>query len=306
MDDQNVCHGNMHHKMPLLCVVCFFSHFFQSKRALSSIRQKKNTMRGASYDAYSKASITLEMVVVLPLFMCFMTFFLFLFRVLEVQECMEEALMFTSRTLAIECYGESEEKRKTDGELLVRAGMLLTAELKESACPMGFIRGGRAGISLLSSDFSGDDIVLCVSYEMRLPIRLTGSYAYRFRQCAQSRKWIGDITLKSGSEREDELWVYITPRGSVYHLTRECPYLDLSIRAVGKSSVGRLRNASGGIYKACESCGRKAGGTVYVTDYGDRYHGCLSCGGLKRTIYMVKISETGGRHVCSKCGNRQQ
>ncbi len=311
---------SMYHKMPLFrgkkkkisrkdCIILFFSglsftNLSKRKHALSSIWQKKNVEHGASYDTYSGASITLEMVVIMPLFICFMVFFLFLFRVLQVQECMEEALIFTSRTLAVECYGESEDNRKTKTELLAKAGLTLAAGLKESGCPVGFVRGGVLGISLLASDFSEDDIVLRASYEMKFPVRLLGVYSYRFQQCVQSRKWVGDITLKNGGT-EDEQWVYITPRGSVYHLTRECSYLDLSIQAVGKHSVGGLRNASGRIYKACESCGKRTGGTVYVTDYGDRYHGSLSCSGLKRTIYMVKISETGGRKVCSKCGGRQ-
>lgn len=282
-----------------------FSFIYLSKRlcALSSNRQKKTVGHGASYDTYPSASITLEMVVIMPLFICFMVFFLFLFRVLTVQECMEEALMYGSRTLAAACYGESEEKRRTGAQQLAGAGLAFAAGLKKSECPTGFIRGGQAGISLLSSELSGDEIILCASYEMRLPIRLPGVYSYRFRQCVRSRKWIGDITLNTGEE--DGAWVYITPRGSVYHLTRACPYLDLSIQAVAGASVKGLRNVSGGIYRRCESCGKEAGGMVYVTDYGDRYHGSLSCGGLKRTIYMVQISEVGGRGLCSKCGDRQ-
>ena len=310
----------MYHKMPLFhdrnkktSIENNYTPFFSnlsfmniSKRkfALSSTKQKKKLGQEASYDAYLRASITLEMVVIMPLFICFMVFFLFLFRVLEVQVCMEKALLFTSRTLAAACYTESEQEREAETELLAKACLTFAAGLEESGCPTGLIGGGGLGVALLSSEFAGDDIVLRASYEMELPVRLLGFYSYRFQQCARSRKWIGDITLKGGTE--DELWVYITPRGSVYHLTRTCSYLDLSIRAVGKASVGGLRNVSGGIYKVCESCGKGAGGTVFVTDYGDRYHSSLSCGGLKRTVYMVKISEAGGRNVCSKCGDKSQ
>ncbi|MBO5155340.1 MAG: hypothetical protein J6C00_13455 [Eubacterium sp.] len=270
-------------------------------------------IREASYDTYPdagkdirpKASITLEMVVVLPLFISFMVFFLFLFRILLVQESMEEALVYASRTLAITCYEESGEKQKTQAELLAEAQIALRKGLKESDCPVGFIRGEALGISLLSSQLTGDDIILRASYEIRMPCVLLGSYSFHFVQCAQSRKWIGNRSLEQKDGSDDE-WVYITPYGTVYHRDRTCRYLDLSIRAVNRSSLLTLRNADREIYRKCESCGSTGNGTVYVTDYGVRYHSSLSCSGLKRTIYMVKLSQVGGRKACSKCGIRQQ
>lgn len=248
---------------------------------------------------YLFGSVTLEMVVILPLFISFMVFFLFLFRVLLVQESMEEALVYTARSLAIYCYSETAEEQKSSAELLAQAEVTLIKALSDSDCPVGYIRGNRAGISLLSSELTGDTIILRASYAMRLPCVLLGTYEYQFQQCAQSRKWIGNRSL--GENVGDEQWVYITPNGTVYHGSRTCRYLDLSIRGASKREVSSMRNASGGRYYPCESCGGAAN-TVFITDYGDRYHSSLSCGGLKRTIYMVKISQVGGRRACSKCG----
>jgi hypothetical protein len=255
--------------------------------------------REASYDGYLFGSVTLEMVVILPLFISFMVFFLFLFRVLLVQESMEEALVYTARTMAVGCYDETAEEQTGSGTLLAQAQVTLYQALSDSDCPVGYIRGKRAGISLLSSELTRDDVILRASYRMRLPCILLGTYEYQFQQCAQSRKWIGNQSL--GDSSDTEQWVYITPSGTVYHCSRACRYLDLSIRGVRKGSVASMRNASGGIYHPCESCGGAAS-TVYITDYGNRYHSSLSCGGLKRTIYMVKISQVGGRRACSKCG----
>ena len=306
----------MYHKMPLLKSYKkkkLLKKRHNKQEALSPKRQKKNMLREASYDTYPdvgrdirpKASITLEMVVVLPLFISFMVFFLFMFRILLVQESMEEALVYASRTLAVTCYGESGEKQKTQAELLAEAQIALRKGLKESDCPVGFIRGEALGISLLTSQLTGDDIILRASYEIRMPCVLLGSYSFHFVQCAQSRKWIGNRSLEQKDGSDDE-WVYITPYGTVYHRERTCRYLDLSIRAVSRSSLLTLRNADREIYRKCESCGTSGNGTVYVTDYGVRYHSSLSCNGLKRTIYMVKLSQVGGRKACSKCGIRQQ
>lgn len=279
------------------------------KSALSSELQVSQTRKGASYDTYpdkkesvwQRASITLEMVIVLPLFVSFMVFFLFLFRVLLVQETMEEALVYAARTLAVTCYEETAEEQRSQAVLLAEAQLTVRKGLTESNCPVDFIRGGAMGISLLQSKLTGDDIILRASYEIRLPCVLLGTYDLHFVQCVQSRKWIGNRSLEQGDDADDT-WVYITPYGTVYHRDRACRFLDLTIHAVNRRSLLTLRNEDRKIYYKCEDCGSFRGDTVYVTDYGERYHSSLNCSSLKRTIYMVKISQAGGRKACSKCG----
>ena len=36
--------------------------------------------------------------------------------------------------------------------------------------------------------------------------------------------------------------------------------------------------------------------------YGTCYHSDLACSGLKRTIYLILLEETGGKRACGKCG----
>lgn len=280
-----------------------FFHANLHANALSSKRQKKQR-KEASYDTYPTGSITLEMVIVLPLFISFLVFFLFLFRVLLVQEGVEEALVYTARTLAIASYGEEPEDADTQAKLLAGAQLTFRKGLKEADCPTNFVRGGVSGISLLESQLTGDEVILRASYEMRVPCVLLGTMSYHLVQCVQSRKWIGNRSL-SQDDRTDEQWVYITPYGTVYHCSRTCRYLDLSIRAVNRRELATLRSLDRRIYRRCDDCQSSEKEMCYVTDYGEFYHGSLSCKGLKRTIYMVKRSQVGGRHLCSKCGIRQ-
>lgn len=266
--------------------------------------ERNSDHAGCRLRGSARGSMTLEMVVILPLFTAFLVFFLFLFRVLWVQEAMEEALVYTARTLAVSCYTETPQEQKPHAQLLAEAQLTLRKALEDCACPVSFISHGKNGISLLSSDFSGDEVILRASYELHAPCPLPMDYAYHILQCVQSRKWIGNCTLEQGGS-DGEVWVYVTPEGTVYHRSRSCSYLDLSIRAVSRRSLSDLRNQNRGRYYACEHCGGSAS-TVYITDYGDRYHSSLSCSGLKRTIYMIKLSQTGGRRVCSKCGAMSQ
>lgn len=97
--------------------------------------------------------------------------------------------------------------------------------------------------------------------------------------------------------------VYLTPNGEVCHSDRDCTYLQLSVRQISVGELSSARNDSGGIYDACEYCGKgTALGTVYVTDYGSSYHRLRTCPGLKRTIMAVPYSETAGKRFCSRCG----
>ncbi len=120
---------------------------------------------------------------------------------------------------------------------------------------------------------------------------------------ARAHPWTG---YKQGSgegggegSMEDPI-VYVAENGTVYHLSRSCSHLDLSIRPIDRGDVDNARNAGGGKYKPCEICGGGSG-TVYITDEGDRYHSSLTCSGLKRTIYEMRLSEVGNRRLCSRC-----
>lgn len=116
------------------------------------------------------------------------------------------------------------------------------------------------------------------------------------------RAWVG-YTGESFQNQAGETIVYITPTGSVYHKSRDCTYLRLSIRQTDAGSVSEERNQSGSRYTPCIYCIRRdrPQGTVYITDHGTSYHSSTGCQGLKRTVTAIPLSEVGGRRVCSRC-----
>ena len=110
------------------------------------------------------------------------------------------------------------------------------------------------------------------------------------------------------SDNADEMEVYITETGRVYHLYTDCTYLKPSVSRILYKNVTYQRNMAGGKYKECEYCFRKNDiikSYVYITDYGDRYHLSKKCSGIKRNIKRVKKSEIGDMPECNKCCERR-
>ncbi len=241
------------------------------------------------------AGFTLEAAVILPLAASFFVSILFFFRMMQIQLVVQKALDDTGRQLAVY---SAEENAIPD---LAVAEMLFLKELGEQELADEYILGGKMGISLLQSEFDGRDVCVKADYLIRLPIQIFWTRNFVMEQHADCRKWNG---WKPGDSADgEEQWVYITETGSVYHSTSTCSHLELSIRSVQREQITELRSENGGKYYKCKECGGRenAWGTVYITNQGNRYHNDLNCSGIKRTIYMVRLSEVEERRSCSRC-----
>lgn len=255
------------------------------------IPSKKTSLR-----IRKKASYTLEAAVIIPFVAAFFVAVLFFFRVLQIETQVQEALDYASRKSACEA-------SITDSEpvLLASAKVYFLKGLKDYELPARYVTGGNVGISLSRSDLSDCYVDLQADYHIRLPVSFFTVKGIMISQSSKSRKWTGD---KDDGQEED--YVYVTETGTVYHRDRMCSYLDLSIQTVNSSGLDGMRNKGGHKYYPCAECAakNKVGSTVYITDYGTCYHTSLSCSGLKRTIYLIPLSEVGGRGPCSKCGGK--
>ncbi len=240
-------------------------------------------------------SFTVEAAFAVPIFLFAVVVFLGLFLMMLVQIQVTGALQYASRVVAASCQDIEEETQ--DFAYLIKSRVLFQEYLTEHGCKDAVIEGGMAGISLLGSDFSGEYITLRASYCVNLPVSFWNFRELPVQQCVKSRKWTG---METGTGDAGEGYVYVTPSGSAYHSSTSCSYLDLSIRSISVSQIDTLRSRSGSIYYPC-SCYRQGAGSVYITDYGTKYHSNLGCSGLKRTIYRIKLEEVGSRHPCAKC-----
>lgn len=243
--------------------------------------------------ALRKGSFTVEAAFVLPLFLFAAVVILGFFPVLQVQIQVNGGLQYAARIMAVSFQEETDEGTilsLAEGQILFRRYM------REHEFDEEVLTRGLNSISFLRSDLSGDYVTLVADYDVPLPISFWHIRKLPVAQSVRVKKWTGADPESTAAETYS---VFITPNGSAYHTTTECPYLRLSVRSVSASAVSGLRSQDRNIYYPC-SC-YKGQSRVYITDYGTEYHGDLSCSNLKRTIYKVNKDEIGNRHACAKC-----
>ncbi len=250
-----------------------------------------NSRSGALSHALPKGSLTVETALALPVFVFAAAFVLFLFVMMQVQyivgNCLDRAVAEVSLMRDVSA--------REAGNLAKAA---FYQELSAQGCPLSQVELGIAGFSWESMEVDGSYIDAQVAYRVKFPFRFFGKKALRFSNGRRMRRWTGESGA-AGKEAAGD-WVYVTPEGSVYHGSRDCTHLKLSITSV---SAARLK-ADLKRYGPCEICtkGQRMGPTVYVTNEGDRYHYRINCSGLKRTVYMIARERVGARRPCSRCG----
>ncbi|MCR5302718.1 MAG: pilus assembly protein [Lachnospiraceae bacterium] len=241
--------------------------------------------------AYKKGSLTVETAMILPVFMTALLALVSILLMYLAGQRMQMQLINTAEDLAVKCSDGHNEALSAIRDDFVDS--IPEEDLR-------FIQNGKDGIDMSGSDLDDPEyIVLSVRCDL---VPLTGSFGVL--SVPYSRKCLTHIWC--GYERgyyPDDEYVYITNDSEVYHRDRECSHILLSVKEVSPNQVGSLRNMNGGRYRACEIChARLTGGRIYITDDGDRYHNSITCSGLKRTVYAVRLSEVGDKRPCSRCG----
>lgn len=241
---------------------------------------------GALLHSRRKGSLTVETALVLPWFLFAMVAVLFLFRVLQLQYMVGEALdKAVAQTALI--------KDATAKEVENKVKLLFYAELTKQDCPVSMVARKMAGFSWNNSKVDESHIRMKVKYNIKIPGWVFSNKELKVTECSSCRRWNGVPGNATYHTAED--WVYITLKGNVYHRIRECTHLKLSIHSVSAKQAEK--------YRACEICAKgKIRPVVYIAEEGDCYHVNMRCRGLKRTIYMVPITQTKGRSLCQRCG----
>ena len=160
-----------------------------------------------------------------------------------------------------------------------------------------YVTSGMNGLIFTEARYDDSDgfIYLTLNYEYGIDIPFFGEMTHIETETVKQKAYTGYIG--AGCSDDEDTYVYITENATVYHTTRSCTHIDLSISSVSSEEL----SGQYGSLSACEYCTSSYTGNIYVTDEGDCYHHSLSCPGLKRTVYRVKKSET-SLPACERCG----
>lgn len=245
----------------------------------------------------SKGSMALEGSLVLPIFLFFMmTVFLGL-EAVRFQSNVLEALHQAGNAAAFEGDSEGYIGEGSPGAK-ARVQEYLDSQLSPYLC----VSGGREGVTLQEFSQGSGQIELLAEYGFKPFISWLPIGEIKVNDRFFTHSWIGYTGGEGQSNGAKEVYVYITKTGSRYHLSYHCTYLNPRPTAVSYEEAGLLRNASGGKYYPCQRCRPVKGGIVYFTQEGRAYHGKSDCPALKRTVYMIPLSEAVGYGACNKCG----
>lgn len=286
---------------------CRGTHHTKSKKERSRIRtmnHKKIPKRSYCFGKSGKVSaltlangsITVEAAMAVPIFFFAAVSLLYLVEMMCIQTAVRSGLQYAGKIAAQEAsIVTAVVPSKVESDIVNAVG---AGRLNRS-----IIEGGSTGLDCTSSRISPKTGIgeLTAEYQVRIPIPIFHIPPITHREGIRIKAWTGYEKEAFGAK--DSETVYVTETGLVYHRDYHCTYLELSIRAVPEKEVSSLRSEDGEKYYPCEHCGKQTGGSVYITNYGNRYHNSLSCNGVKRTVYAVPLSEVVGKGECSRCGH---
>lgn len=265
---------------------------------------------------------TLEATVVLPVFIFVMCAFFWYFVVFKTQMEVWDALRDVSKDLSEYAFLYEEVRNfSNDASDYVRlqdrglerwlvggiTEVYVENEIKKQigrdSSIWKYIEGGEDGIELKSFLRVPDEdgmIDLILVYEMKNPFLPGAMGTTEYVQRSRVRAWTGYSYREEGKEEDDVEVVYVTEYGEVYHTTRNCTHLDLSIKSMTYVSTYVVYGDK--VYTECEICEADNTSIIYVTDTGSRYHWSTACRSLKRTIYEIPKAEATEYTPCSRCG----
>ncbi len=276
-------------------------------------------------------SLSVEGAFVLPIFFFAVMFFLYFFVAEAVNINIHREGLELARNVSL--FGSIDLADTLRGKLTGSLGEAIGDE-KTAGTVAGFLEDGleerlvsaymavitrEYGNFLREVDCRGSGITedgrfmkVSVGFKFAMPIDMFGLFSVPVREDFSVRLFNGEgrellaVSEEEEEEETDDEMVYVTESGTVYHVTMQCPSLNIRSHSVALGEVGSRRNDGGAKYYPCEHCAKGAApGTVLITEDGNRYHYTASCSGLKRTVRKIPLSEAEKTYrPCKRCGGK--
>lgn len=255
-----------------------------------------------------RGSASVEAAVILPVFIFAMLGLVSVAGIIHTRSIVYEGLYETALYMAEYSFLDrqikdgidvgSEAELLSDGLSVVTANMKLEEYIDDNGSVEKYVAGGMSGLKIVQAELKQDDhIYIKMVYDLRIEVPIIGGVGIPCEERIRQRAYLGYD--RENDDDSEGTFVYVAENGQVYHSSRSCYHIRLSIRQVSPTNADRECEGLAG----CSLCARYSGrGTLYVTQSGDKYHFSLECPGLKRTIYRVKKEDAGGLPPCSECG----
>ena len=278
-----------------LCNPNFTTHILVKDKVLS-LKKMQIIQKRVSFSSsfLLRGSMAVEAALVLPLFLFYIMTLLYSLEMVRFQSDVVEALHKVGRSAGI----LMQEGFRDDVSDSVHY------ELSQNQLPYLCVEGEENGVKV-RTDYhvlGEGNLQITADYRIKPFIFWLPVGDIQVEEHCFLHGFTGYKKGKGVEENKPEQYVYITPSGEKYHLSENCTYLRVQLQVVSTEKIESLRNADGEIYRPCETCKPKGNGVCYYTRWGNRYHDTSDCTALKRTVYLVPLSQAEGRTACSKCG----
>lgn len=265
----------------------------------------------APYSAfYMRGSLTLEASLVMPLFLAAFVALIFFLQVIQQNLHIQKALYNQVLKISGYSYYLNDTKMSKEAQRLLEASYIKAAvigELGEKYLNNSYIKNGSRGMNLNITGKPENGILdVALEYTMEVPFNLLKIKGFNMVSRARCHLWIGN---EKNALTDDSEYVYMTPKGTVYHIYKDCTYIKSNILSCNSGEIIDKRNASGAKYYQCGACvpympTRK---NVYYTTYGTRYHYSKTCYNLHSDVYMIQKKEAEKKYrLCKKCQTRSE
>lgn len=309
------------HKRPSPTYGKHISCFAQSKTPMYHFIEGISLF--TSYKRRISGSMTVEASIVLPLFMFFFLNLGSAIEMIRLHGNLELALWEVGNRVSV--YGhvlnrkdEKVQEIQNNGEQpdswwMELAGVTLSYTYIKSQIVeylgRDYLEGspltyGIDGLQFIESNIWESDgrFEIVLTYSVSPLSGMSGFRPFRMANRYYGHLWNGYKIPGVEEGAIDDVYVYITENGRVYHTDRNCTHLALSVKPVSLQQALMGRNEQGEKYDTCEKCGKLGyRGQVYITNDGECYHFEKDCPGLKRTIQCVLLSEVKDRQLCMRC-----
>lgn len=278
-----------------------FNFQVKAKNFFLSLINAMNAPRCGKYAVQStfrnnQGAATIEAVCIMPVMIFVFWAFYSMGQIFMVENQIYQAAMNTADYLAEYAYLAED----TGLEILGygAAQVKLRQYLPKPQRLEQYVTGGAYGIRITEPVLLDEEgfVSLHVQYEVQIPVPILGKLTMPMEVQVRQKAYTG--YQQPEDSINEQRYVYLTEYSSVYHCSRECTHLKLTIIPV---SATTLQTAYPNL-DACEYCGKDTASVYYVTATGECYHSSLHCSGLKRTVRRVPFHEVQGYLPCSRCG----